>query len=209
MGHVTTYIGGVYETYKTFEQEGVVYEVVSQEDQKRAMDFLQEYAFSTPTWAFNRDILDRINESTAVETFRSAQAGVLNGVLNPSRIARLTEGEVRTDEDTYTVFEMMDDLRNGIFSELRANDNVDVHRRHLQRAYVERMEYLMTQEPTGFFGSSVDLSQSDIRPAVRNQLTILRRDAGRRISAGNLDRATRVHLEDTIARIDNILDQND
>jgi len=209
MGHVTTYIGGVYETYKTFDQEGGVYEVVDEADQRRSMEFLQEYAFSTPTWAFNRDILDRINESTAVETFRSAQSGVLNGVLNPARIARLTEAETRTDADTYTLFEMMDDLRNGIFSELRANENVDVHRRHLQRAYVERMEYLMTQEPSGFFGSSVDVSQSDIRPAVRNQLTLLRRDSGRRISAGNIDRATRVHLEDTIARIDSILEEND
>jgi hypothetical protein len=71
------------------------------------------------------------------------------------------------------------------------------------------MEYLMTQEPSGFFGSSVDVSQSDIRPAVRNQLTLLRRDSGRRISASNIDRATRVHLEDTIARIDSILEEND
>ena len=67
----------------------------------------------------------------------------------------------------------------------------------------------MTQEPSGFFGSSVDVSQSDIRPAVRNQLTLLRRDSGRRISAGNIDRTTRVHLEDTIARIDSILEEND
>jgi hypothetical protein len=121
----------------------------------------------------------------------------------------LTEAETRTDADTYTLFEMMDDLRNGIFSELRTNENIDVHRRHLQRAYVERMEYLMTQESSGSFGSSVDVSQSDIRPAVRNQLTLLRRDSGRRISAGNIDRATRVHLEDTIARIDSILEEND
>lgn len=209
MGHVTTYIGGVYETYKTFDQDGAVYEVVDEKDQRRSMEFLQEYAFSTPSWAFNRDILDRINESTAVETFRSAQSGVLNGVLNPARIARLTEAETRTDADTYTLFEMMDDLRNGIFSELRANENVDVHRRHLQRAFVERMEYMMTQEPSGFLGSRVDVSQSDIRPAIRNQLTLLRRDSGRRISAGNIDRNTRVHLEDIIARIDNILDEND
>ena len=67
----------------------------------------------------------------------------------------------------------------------------------------------MTQEPSGFFGSRVDVSQSDIRPSVRNQLTLLRRDSGRRISAGNIDRNTRVHLEDIIARIDNILDEND
>ena len=41
MGHVTTYVGGVYETYKTFDQDGVVYEVVDEIDQRRSMEFLE------------------------------------------------------------------------------------------------------------------------------------------------------------------------
>ncbi len=211
MGHVTTYIGGVYETHKTFDQDGVVYEVVDEADQRRAMRFLNRHAFSAPTWAFNREILDRINESTAVETFRSAQAGVLNNVLNPDRLARLVEAETRTDEDVYTLVEMMDDLRNGVWAEARAKQSINVHRRHLQRAYIERMEYLMTQEPPrgGFFGSSYDVSQSDIRAVVRNELEILRRDINSAIGGGGLARTTRIHLEDSRSRIEDILDGDD
>lgn len=174
MGHVTTYIGGVYQTYKTYDQEGEVYEIVDETDQRRAMEFLQRHAFTAPTWAYNRDILNRTNNATSVETFRSVQAGVLNNLLSPSRIARLVESERRESGDVYTAIEMMDDTRNGVFSELRANRNIDVHRRHLQRAYLERIDYLMNEEPSGFFGRNVDVSQSDIRPIVRNQLTILR-----------------------------------
>ncbi len=206
MGHVTTYIGGVYRNDKTFDQEGEVFTPVAEDDQRRAMEFLQRHAFSTPTWAYNKEILSRINQSTAVETFRGVQAGVLNGVLNPSRIARLVDAETRVDGDTYTAFEMMDDLRNGIFRELRAGQNINVHRRHLQRAYVERMEYLMTQEPSGFFARGVDVSQSEIRPIVRNELQILQRDIRNRLNAGSIDRATRVHLVDMSERIDMILD---
>ncbi|MBO6795342.1 MAG: zinc-dependent metalloprotease [Balneolaceae bacterium] len=206
MGHVTTYVGGVYQTYKTYDQEGEVYEVVSETDQRRAMEFLQRHAFSAPTWAYNRDILNRVNNATSVETFRSVQAGVLNNLLSPSRIARLIESERRESDDVYTAIEMMDDTRNGVFSELRANRNIDVHRRHLQRAFIERMDYLMNEEPTGFFGRNVDVSQSDIRPIVRNQLSILRRDINNRINAGNIDRVTRVHLEDARHRIDELLD---
>lgn len=211
MGHVTTYVGGVYQTYKTYDQAGEVYEVVSKADQRRALAFLNRHAFTAPSWAFNKEILDRTNQSTAVETFRSAQAGVLNNVMSPNRIARLVDNEARVDGETYTVFEMMDELRGGVWSELRANRNIDVHRRHLQRAYLERAEYLMTTEPPsgGFFGSSYDVSQSDIRPVVRNELNILRRDINNRINAGNIDRATRVHLEDARARIDDILDADD
>lgn len=202
MGHVTMYVGGVYQTYKTYDQEGVVYETVAEEDQQRAMEFLQRHAFSTPSWAYNNAILDRINMSTSVETFRSVQGGVLNNLLSPSRIGRLIEAERRENGNSYSVFEMMDDTRNGIFSELRANKNIDVHRRHLQRVFIERMDYLLNDEPN--FGL-VDVSQSDIRPAVRNQLIILRRDITNRINAGSINRSTRVHLEDARHRVDELL----
>ncbi len=210
MGHVTTYIGGVYRDDKTFDQEGAVYTPVAESDQRRAMDFLQRHAFSTPTWAYNNEILSRINQSTAVETFRGVQAGVLNNVLNSGRIARLIDAETRGVGDTYTAFEMMDALRNGVFSELRANRNINVHRRYLQRAYVDRMETLMSQTTTGggFRGPSINVSQSDIKPIVRNELQILQRDMRNRLNAGNIDRATRVHLVDLSERVDLILDPN-
>lgn len=211
MGHALSNIGGVYENHKTYEQEGVVYEAVPEATQREAMEFLQKHAFSTPTWAFNKEILDRVNQATAVDNFRGAQAGVLSSVVDGRRIARLIEFERRSDEDTYTAFEMMDDVRNGIFSEVRANENIDVHRRALQRAYVEEMESLMTEElPNGWwFGPSVDVSQSDIRPVVRNQLNILNRDIDRALRSGGFDRATRTHLEDIQMRVQDTLEGDD
>ncbi len=209
MGHVTTYIGGVYQTYKTYDQDGVVYEIVDKADQKRAMNFLVKHAFSAPTWAFNKDILDRVNQSSAVETFRRAQVGVLNNLMRPDRLARLIEAEARGTGNIYTLMEMMDDTRNGIWTEARAKRNINIHRRHLQRAYIERMDNLLNQEPTGFFARAVDVSQSDIRPIVRNELNILKRDINSAIAGGGLNRATRIHLEDSRARIDEILEGND
>lgn len=209
MGHVTTYLGGVYRNDKTFDQEGEVYTPVAEEDQKRAMTFLNRHAFSTPSWAFNKDILSRVNQSTAVETFRGRQSGVLNNVLNLGRIGRLIDAEARVDGDVYTAFEMMDDLRNGIFSEVRANRNINVHRRYLQRAYIDRMGFLMTTAGGGFFGGGVNASQSDVRPIVRNQLEILQRDINRALNAGGRNRATRAHLRDANSRIDKILNPDD
>ncbi len=211
MGHVSQNVGGVYETRKTFDQEGPVYEFVPKETQKRAMDFLGRHAFTSPTWVVNDEILDRINQADFVDSFRSRQVAVLENVLDPQRIARLIEYDQRA-ENTYTPFEFMDDLRGTVWSELRNNVAIDVYRRNLQRAYLEQMESLMTEElpdiPAAFrqfFGfTSVNVSQSDIRPIVREQLETLMQDARSTRSRVN-DRATKVHLADVESRIDNIL----
>lgn len=213
MGHVTKNIGGVYENYKTYNQEGPVYSFVPEEHQQKAMDFLIDYAFQTPEWMLNKDVLSRVNQSTVVNDMREAQADVLEQVTDPQRIARLIESHARSSEDTYDAFEMMDDLRNGIWSELNDNSAIGVYRRNLQRAYLERMGYLMTEElpsvPSAFKSfigwTDVDVSQSDIRPIVRDQLEILLddiRDTQNRIN----DRATRAHLADAAVRVEDLLD---
>ncbi|MFU8813349.1 MAG: zinc-dependent metalloprotease [Balneolaceae bacterium] len=212
MGHVTSNVAGVYENHKTFDQDGVVYEPVPKEIQKEAMEFLRRHAFSDPTWVLNDDILGRINQADFVDSFRGRQVSVLNGLVDPQRLARLIEYENR-GAGTYSPFEFMDDVRGTIWSELRNSSSISVYRRNLQRAYVERMEFLMTQElpsvPAAFrqFAgfTSINVSQSDIRPIVREQLETLQRDVTRakgRVS----DRATRVHLADIEQRINDILD---
>ncbi|MDZ7806312.1 MAG: hypothetical protein U5K71_04265 [Gracilimonas sp.] len=55
----------------------------------------------------------------------------------------------------------------------------------------------------------MNVSQSDIRSNVRNQLTILNRDITNALRAGGLDRPTRTHLEDVQARIQDLLDGDD
>lgn len=211
MGHVAAYIGGVYEDHKTFEQEGAVYTPVARADQKRALQFLDTHAFASPTWVVNPEILDRTSQADFVDGFRGRQVAVLNTILDAQRLARLIEYERRAT-GTYTSFEYMDDLRGIIFRELRANRAIDIHRRNLQRAYVERMEFLMTNElpdfPAAFRAfagfTPVNVSQSDIRPVVREQLETLLADVTRAKTRTN-DRATRVHLNDLEKRIDNIV----
>lgn len=212
MGHVASNIAGVYENHKTFEQDGAVYSPVPVEDQQRAMSFLSTHAFTPPTWAYNEDILSRINQADFVDTFRSVQARVLNNILDPQRLARLIEYDTRSDI-SYSPFEFMDDVRASVWSELNDGSAISVYRRNLQRAYLERLEELMTEElptiPARFrerIGwTQVNVSQSDIRPMVREQLEDLQADAQRAVSRTS-DRATVVHLKDVDRRIEDILD---
>lgn len=216
VGHVIRNIGGVYETDKTYEQEGPVYEFVPEETQQRAMNWLYDYSFTTPAWLLDRQVLGLTNQSTAVDNMRNYQQSQLNTLVDPQRIARLIEFDLRSEEDTYSAIEFMDDVREGIWSELDDASSINVHRRNLQRAYLERMQYLMTgelqtipDEYKEFYGwTQVDVSQSDIRPLVREQLTILQEDIEDSLNQID-DRATRAHLEDVQSRIEQILEGND
>lgn len=210
-GHVKSNIGGVYETHKTYEQSGNVYTPVPRAVQQEAMKYLQRETFATPTWMLDEAILKKIEHAGMVDRVRQLQANVLNQLLDPSRIARLIEAEAVQGNRTYTPLDMFTDLRNGIWSELTSNATIDPYRRNLQRAYIERMEYLMKEEPNPPSGNAaarlgvtpVDVSQSDIRPLVRGELTALK---SRLSAARPADTMTRYHIADCIKRIDMVLD---
>ncbi len=210
IGHVMTVIGGVYEDLKTSDQAGTVYDPVPRGRQKRAMQFLVDQVFETPRWLNDPEILKRIEHAGGVDRIRGVQVRALGRLLDPARMQRLIEAEVLDPASAYPLIEMMDDLKDGVWRELEGLEPIDTYRRNLQRGYLERLEYLMTEDveasPSGFGSrTAVDVSQSDIRPLVRGQLEELREAATR--AAGRVgDTVTRYHLNDVVARIDRILD---
>ena len=214
MGHVTSNVGGVYETFKTYDQEGNIYTHVPKNRQKEALKFLLEQAFTTPDWMINKDILGKIESAGAVNRIRSYQVNVLNQLMDFSRLARLIENETMNGESAYTCLELFNDLRNGIWSEARTGRKVDTYRRNLQRAYVEQLERLMTKEQIRVTGglsrfidyTPIDVSQSDIRPIARGELKRIQGLVRRGL--GVADQMTRYHYDDLLARIDQILNPN-
>ncbi|MEL6483338.1 MAG: zinc-dependent metalloprotease, partial [Bacteroidota bacterium] len=212
MGHVSNNIGGVYEHYKTADQSGAVYTHVPREHQKNCMKFMQEELFKTPDWLIDEDIFGKIEYSGSVERIRSVQIRYLNNILHLGKMARIIENESLNGSEAYGLVEMMTDLRTGIWSELRSRRPIDTYRRNLQKAYIERLEYLMTAGPQkklpdfgGYRKSTVvNTSQSDIRSLARAELNNTARQI-RRSLPGIQDKMTRYHLEDVQQRIEDIL----
>jgi hypothetical protein len=214
MGHAARHVGGVHETFKTYEQDGPVYEPVPAERQRAAMRFLSRQAFETPTWLVEADVLRRFEASGALNRIREAQVGTLEMLLSPERLARLLEAEAVAD-DAYPLGEMLADLRADVWAELEGGDAIGPYRRTLQRGYLERMAHLMTAEvetpdvPEEYedylIETPVDVSQSDIRAYVRSELTALQNEIDRALRRTR-DDATRVHLQDVQVRIEQILD---
>ncbi|WP_420320296.1 zinc-dependent metalloprotease [Flagellimonas sp.] len=213
MGHVSNNIGGVYEYYKTADQEGAVYTHVDKDHQKNCMAFMQEQLFKTPNWLIDQEIFNKIEYSGSVERIRSMQVSYLNTMLQLGKLARIIENETLNGSEAYGLLEMMRDLRRGIWSETRSGNTIDTYRRNLQKAHIDRLEYLMTAKNQGkqpdFGGyqksTVVNTSQSDIRSVARAELNNLQRDI--RNGLGRIsDSMSRYHLQDALERIDLILD---
>ena len=205
MGHVSNNIGGVYEYYKTYDQEGAVYMPVPKERQAESVAFLQEQLFTTPEWMIDAEILNRIEHDGSLERIRATQVRTLENVLDFGRMGRMIENETLNGIDAYTLTQLMTDLRTGIFSELTNGKKIDTYRRNLQRAYIERLDYLLTKDQTGRNATDVKVSQSDIRAISRAELNTLKRLVATAATRTG-DTLSRYHLQDLKERIDLILD---
>jgi len=204
VGHVVTNIGGITENLKSSDQEGAVYEVVPESQQIEAMQWMHKYAFSTPNWVLDEQLLRRIEEYGAIERIRSVQASFVNSTLDPTRMQRLIEAEAFKGRNTYTIYQLVHDLRKGLFSELETGQEINTYRRNLQRAFIARMEYLMTNEASIFQRRRVNIGQSDIRPVVKSELKALNKQLKAALPKYT-SRASRIHIADALDRIDAIL----
>ena len=211
MGHVRTNVGGVMEVYKSTGQGEAVYTHTSKEMQKSAVDFLNKNLFATPTWLMDEEIFARIGDFGALERIRGIQVTTLNGILEWGRLGRVIENEALNGNEAYKITELFDDLRKGIWTELAGGRTIDVHRRALQRAHIERLELLLTGENNvpaafrAFVGPQINAAQSDIRPMARGELKTLQSQIRSAIPRTS-DRLSKLHLEDALARIEKILD---
>lgn len=206
IGHVVTNIGGVHEDTKKPNQKGAVYSVVPKNQQQEAMAWLQENAFASPTWLINMQTLQNTEYAGYTDRFRAVQARHLNSLLSFDRIGRLMDAEVQ-GPNNYKALDLLRDMRKGIWKEASAAANVTIYRRNLQRAYIERMAYLMQEgiKPTGRGDDYYNVSQSDVRALVRGELKALKIQLAT-AKKGALNTETRYHYDDCIARIALILD---
>ena len=212
MGHVTANIGGVYEYYKTSDQEGAVYTHVAKAKQKEALQFVIAELFETPTWLLDENIFSKTEFSGAIERVRGLQARTLNNILDAGRMARMIENETLNGASkSYTLLAMMRDLRKGVWSEIYSGRSIDTYRRNLQRAHLDRLDYLLNEAKnqkganSGYFKQSgININQSDVKSIARGELKRLQRDTKAASRKGNT--ITRYHLQDVVDRIDLILD---
>jgi hypothetical protein len=214
MNHVSKNVGGIYETFKSVEQNGDVYAPVPRALQQQAVSFLHSQLFETPYWLLNKDILNKINSPNSNENIINTQGGVLHYLLSSSLMFRMEKIAERYGPSTYSPDGLVTDLEKGIWKEIATHAAIDPYRRDLQKEFVQYLIELMNPPqptmpanlPRGFtvmFGGNI--TNTDIPSIARAHLVALRKHI---LAAAPLtaDRLSRYHLQDVAERIKQALE---
>ena len=217
MGHVVNVVGGSSSQEKYGSQPGARFTPFLRAKQRAAVMFLNENVFHTPQFFLDQAVLRRIEPDGALARIRTAQTSVLTGLLNNGRMARLIEYNAMSDDksDTYSLRQMLGDMRDGIWTEVSAPSvRIDAFRRNLQYAYLDQVGTKINGPfpvaPPGIpaqFAAQFAPPADEARGLLRSELMALDaqlRDAIPRAA----DPDTRVHLIDARHRIDVILNPN-
>ena len=196
LGHVGMWVGGVIGERKVYGQDGAVYEHVPAYRQAEAVAYLNEEAFRTPEYLLDDEVLSLIRQSGAPDMIQQGQTQILSMLMNDARWKRMAENEAMNGGDTYSIGDLLGDLRQGIWSELDSNPvDIDLYRRNLQRVYVDRAEQNL--DSGGISGESRSMLRGNLRAIQRD----IESATGRAANS-----TTRYHLEDLNDKIDGILD---
>ena len=214
--HVLKNVAGVYETPKSIEQPGDVYEPTPAALQKEAVNFLNKQLFETPYWLLDKNILNKFSNPVTTEMVGSIQNSVLNNLLSPARLNRLAlSGNRFGAANTYAVDEALTDIKKGVWSELSTKKPIDNFRRNLQKTYADVLINTINPTPAGvsvsglpsslssIFGGNV--KNTDVPSIVRAHLVSLRNEILAAIP-GTTDKLSRYHLQDVVERIKRALD---
>lgn len=206
-GAVAMNVGGVIENRTLGGRGTESFTRVSKEKQQQAVKFLLEHAFTTPTKVLNPAIVNRFQFSGVASDVMGQQRNLLTSLLGPTRLRRLMDAEILNPEQSYTVIQLVTDVQEGLWSELKAEQpKVDVCRRALQRAYLDHLRgELHPKEDSAklIFGAPEDTS-TDFRAVARMALN----DLGKRIDSAlpkARDSITQAHLHDCRREIQQLL----
>ncbi|HEX3168668.1 MAG TPA: zinc-dependent metalloprotease [Chitinophagaceae bacterium] len=207
--HAFTQIGGTYENLKSIDQKGDVYTLVPKDVQKRAMAFLHKEVFQTPTWLYDKNLLNKFSKPAKKEQIQRYQEDAVYQLLKSARLYKMTIETMRFGkEKTYTIDEMLTDFNNGIWSELKTTSPVviDQNRRAIQKAAIENMFMVLrdagkSPEPGS---TSPDLSTTDIPVVMRLQLDKVMQQCKAAIPACK-DTLTLAHLQYVYNKINKTL----
>lgn len=220
--HVTNNIGGIYENNKLADEGGNIFVPVPKSMQKRAVEFLLKNVFETPQWLLDWRQLKLFNQDQVVEDLRIFQQGRLNYLLNANRFARMIENTAQ-DSLSYSIDQLMEDVRTGIFSEMYKRQPIDLYRRNLQKVFTDRLIDMANNVPavnnsltfppltpyprrvsSGLGLTPVDPLKDDISSVVKANLVQLKADIKSALPFEK-DKMTRYHLQDLQDRIEKAL----
>jgi hypothetical protein len=215
--NVVNVVGGAEAMEKYGDQPGPRFTPVSRARQVAAVRFIEENAFRTPDYFIDTQILRRIEPDGTLKRIGAAQNRILGDLLDADRLNRMADYEALSKKGVavYSPGELLSDVRHSIWSELSSGRvTIDPFRRSLQRSFLAQADAKLNSSSAAAIVISENRPRrgsgpnSDVRALMRGELVDL--DASLRTALDRAgDRATRLHILDSRAEIERILDPND
>jgi hypothetical protein len=222
MGHVVTLVGGVHIDNKSTDQTGAVYTSVAKARQKAAVQFLAQQVFTTPGWLAPREILERVGPPAGTTSLSNRQITVLAAMFDTRRLGRMQDQEILDVANAYTLSEYFADLKRAVWGTIGGSPLPDAHRRALQRAYLERLEALVSPpapaaaagargggppQPASPLLAPPNVQRADMVAIARAQLRQIVQESTRAATAATPG-VMRAHWQDIAYRAGRILNPN-
>jgi hypothetical protein len=216
------YIGGLYvHRDRVGDVDRNPTEVVSAAEQRRALRQILEYGFRDEAFGLTPELLDNMSydkwfdgayirqdmpdpQLDVHDLVLGAQASVLTTLINPTRLRRIYDNEMRlgADADAFTLGELIETIHEEIWRELEVSPaGISSLRRNLQREYIDRMIDLTL--PGGMTGAAAKPVAS---LAAHHLRSLHERIETFKQTGDQLDTYTLAHLEDASHRIEKALD---
>ena len=155
---ISRHIGGVY--VERYDPQNVStkkpYMPAPSDEQRRAMDLLNKYAFSNEAFPINSELLQLVQVERRMfdlygehedpqmhKLILSVQDRVLDHILSPWTLYRISDTQLYGND--YSVNEVINELTQAIFTGDQ-NNEVSSVRRNLQTAYVRRLFGILAQD---------------------------------------------------------------
>lgn len=223
-GKAAHWIGGAYinRFHKGDENAPDPVRPVEVDQQRRALAFIIDNAFDENSYGLTPELLSKLGadrwfdsgwgssaDLPVQDTILGVQSSALTQVMNPMRLRRIMDNEVRTPagEDALTVPEVLGTLRDAIWTEgdsaagryTARNPMISPFDRNLQREHVDRLISLATGRSWGSASgrTMASLARQELRE-IRSWIN----DA----SSVEMDSYSRAHLADSKERIDRALE---
>lgn len=213
VNHVLKNIGGLQNTYKSVEQDGPVYTATPKEKQKRAVAFLNTQLFETPEWLLDRNILSKVYDPSQANKVYSIQTGTLGSILSSRKLGQLQAAKNAYGDTTYSVTELISDLHDGIWKELKNNSAVSAPRKNLQKAYIDNLMGIVNPAPAaappsipGFTFVISAPDNAEVNAIARAELRTLQSQLATAVSTTS-DTVTKYHYQDLLDRINAFFDK--
>jgi hypothetical protein len=213
--NLAKFIGGIYSHRDHIGDPSgrLPFEVVPAAKQREALRVISRRFFAEDAFSFDPDLLNKLAaenlpdfEGTLRRRLRIdypihgivqvIQATALFRLYDPLVLQRLQDNELRfkKGEESFTMAEMYQTIRESIWEELKSGKNINSFRRELQRMHLYLLTRLLIQEPPMLPHDAVTLSRAD--------LITLKNLIDPRLSQSNLDEYSKAHLEETRAKIE-------